>query len=150
MAEDLVEGKTRILLNFAREFWIRKQEDNLGHLASKWGFSSGGGSFSVNVDELVRSGHLSRRFNRNGKAYLKLTLKGEVSVMPFLLPELLILFTLVIALSLFSESLLALMGRSPSFPSMIMAISIVLIGFSLAGLILYNRMERFLLKLPKR
>lgn len=111
---------TRVLLNFAREFWIRKQEDNLGRLASEWGFSSGGGSFSVKVDDLVRSGHLSRRSDKNGKAYLELTLKDEISVTPFSLPELLILFTLISPCPS-SASLVVLAGLSSSFPSMIMA-----------------------------
>jgi len=68
---DLIEGKSRVLYNFS---WGRKKEDNLGALAEKWGYASGGGRFNVHVNELVNDGFL-KRFEKGGKRYLKITFK---------------------------------------------------------------------------
>lgn len=144
--QDLVEGKKRVLLNFAREFWIRNQEDKPPQLGRKWGFPGSSGHFGEYVDQLVQSGHL-RRFNRNGKAYIRLTWKGEIAVLPLLLPKLLMLFILVVSLSLFTEATLALGGHAPDLPEIIMAIAVTLLVFSFAGLFLENRLEKFLLGL---
>lgn len=140
--EGLIEGKARILYDFA---WGRKQEDNLGELARKWGYASGGGRFSVNVNELVDEGYL-RRFEKGNRRYLKITSKGERAILPLILPRLMFLFSFIAGMALISEALPGLLWGFPVPPVYIGIMGLVLLVFALLGLILLDRVERILLK----
>lgn len=142
---DLVDGKKRVLFNFAREFWKRNQDDNLSQLARKWGFPSGGGHFPLYVNELAEKGYL-KRVEKNGKRYIRITGRGEIAIFPLILPKLLMVFTMIVALALIDEVIPPLMVRVPLDPDYILAIGLLLLGFSLVGFFMINRMEKFLLK----
>jgi len=147
LRNDLVDGKRRVLFNFAREFWKRNQDDNLNELARKWGFPSGGGHFPGYVNELVETGYL-RRFAKNDKSYIRIAAKGEIAILPLILPKLLILFNLVVSVVLVDEAILSKAGHASLLPDYILTIGFVLLIFSLIGFYMLNRMEKFLLKLP--
>jgi len=146
LRNDLVDGKRRVLFNFAREFWKRNQDDNLNELARKWGFPSGGGHFPGYVNELVETGYL-RRFAKNDKSYIRIAAKGEIAILPLILPKLLILFNLVVSVVLVDEAILSKAGHASLLPDYILTIGFVLLIFSLIGFYMLNRMEKFLLKL---
>jgi hypothetical protein len=138
---DFVEGKRRILFNFSRAL---KEEDNLGRLAAKWGYGSGGGRFNIYVNELVRDGYL-KRYSKRGKGYLKITFRGEIAILPLIMPRLLMLFTLVLSLTLFDECIPPLFTGGTVSLGLIATIGSILLVFSLLGLFMLNRMEKFLL-----
>jgi hypothetical protein len=146
LRNDLVDGKRRVLFNFAREFWKRNQDDNLNELARKWGFPSGGGHFPGYVNELAETGYL-KRFAKNEKSYIRITAKGEIAILPLILPKLLILFNLVVSVVLVDEAILSKAGHASLLPDYILTIGFVLLIFSLIGFYMLNRMEKFLLKL---
>jgi hypothetical protein len=139
---DLVEGKVRILLNFSRD---GNQEDNLGQLAEKWGYTSGGGRFNTNLNQLAEQGYL-KRFERHGKRYLKITFRGEVAILPLLLPRLLFLFTLVVAMALFTVSLPAAIGGLAVPAWTVATMGAVLFVFAVVGLRMIGRLDKLLLK----
>jgi hypothetical protein len=140
--EDLIEGKTRILYNFS---WGWKQEDNLEELAKKWGYAGGGGRFNVNVNDLVADGYL-KRFDKGGKRYLRITSKGQIAILPLILPRLMFLFTFIAGMGLISEALPGLLVGFPVSPWDIAIMGVVLLVFAVLGLILLDRVERLLLK----
>lgn len=140
--EGLIEGKARILYDFA---WGWKQEDNLGELAKKWGYASGGGRFNINVNELVDEGYL-KRFAKGNKRYLKITFKGEKAILPLILPRLMFLFSFITGMALISEALPGLLVGFPVPPLYIAIMGLVLLVFAMLGLFLLDRVERILLK----
>ena len=140
--EGLIEGKARILYDFA---WGWKHEDNLGELAKKWGYASGGGRFNVNVNELVDEGYL-KRFQKGDKRYLKITFKGERAILPLTLPRLMFLFSFITGMALISEALPGLLFGFPVPPQYIAIMGLVLLVFAVLGLVLLDRVDRILLK----
>jgi len=139
---DFVQGRRRILFNF----WHHgKQIDNLGELAERWDYKSGAGNFNRFVNELVTEKRL-KRYQKNNKVYLEITWRGMVSILPLILPFILMLFFLLVSFVLIVDTIPSIMGISALPLWTILIIGLVLLIFSAVGLVLVYRMEAFLLK----
>jgi hypothetical protein len=137
----MLQGKRRILFNF---WHYGTQPDNLGELADRWDYKSGAGNFNRFVNELVTEKRL-KRFSRNDKLYLRITIRGCIAILPLILPFILMAFFLLVSFVFIADSVPALMGLIPPPLWTFLTLGIVLLVFSAVGLILVRRMETFLL-----
>ena len=138
-------GKRGFFSTSRESFGRGPLDDNLSKLAEKWGFHSGGGNFSIYVNQLVE-GNFLKRFSKNGRAYIRITRKGEIAIC---------LGTCRSSHSFHIDSISDTSGRSDSVidgscnppPRLYLGDKPHPLIFSLFGIYTVNRMEKFLLRL---
>lgn len=138
----VLTGQRRILFLF---HLYGAQLDNLTRLAEKWDTSEGG-RFNTIIREATRNG-LLKRMRKGENDYLKLSFKGSMKILDLLLPKILMYFILLVSVTLTLFAAPAILFHSTISPWGLLSLSAVLMVFSVAGLILLQRMQNVLLNI---
>ena len=82
-----------------------------------------------------------KRKKKGDAVYLTISFKGEISILPFIMPKLLLLFILLVSLSIITLALPGVMVHIPESPYALMALGVIVLCFSVFSLLLLDRLE---------